>query len=95
MMKSEEGKASVRFQGLFLFLGILSLVLSGFDYGFGEYFDVPLAVAWGLLFLFLSFKKHLRARLRPRTVQTFQVVLILGVVVGGVVKLLHRLNISP
>lgn len=78
---------------VFLFLGVFSLFLSCFDL-FYEH-DIPggiLAIAWGLLILFMAFKRRLVAQTSPKSADIWQFVFIALVIVAGFLKLLLQLR---
>ena len=78
---------------IFLFLGLLSLALSFFDFYLEyDFYGGLLAVAWGLLFLYLAFKKDLEIRLSQKTVTFFQAILIIFVIISGLLKILFKLK---
>jgi amino acid transporter len=78
---------------VFLFLGVLSLVLSVFDFALEhDYFGGLLAVAWGFLFIFLAFKRLLEVRYTQEAARIVQVILILFVIIAGLSKTLFKLR---
>ena len=78
---------------IFLSLGVFSLLLSCFDL-FYEH-DLPggiLAIAWGLLMLFLACKRRLAAQTSGKSADIWQFVFIAIVIAAGFLKLLLQLQ---
>ncbi len=79
---------------LFLFLGILSLLFTPFDIALErDYFGSFLNIAWGGLFIFLSFRERLKSKLSPNSMHVIQFILVAFIVIAGLSKLRYKLKI--
>ena len=79
---------------IFLSLGLFSLLLSVFDFSLEhDFFGGLLAVAWGLLFIFLSSKTVFEPKVSPKTISILHAIFVIFVIISGVLKLLFKLKV--
>ncbi len=79
---------------IYLLLGLFSLILAIFDFSLEyDFYGGLLAIAWGLLFIFLSFKKVIEIQASQKTVSVLQAIFIIFIIFSGILKLLFKLKI--
>lgn len=79
---------------IYLSLGLFSLILSIFDFSLEyDFYGGLLAVAWGLLFIFLSYKKVFEIQVSQKTISVLHAIFIIFVIFSGLLKLLFKLKI--
>jgi hypothetical protein len=79
---------------IFLLLGLFSVTLAIFDFTFeSDFYGGLLAVAWGLLFIFLSVKNLIASQKIKISISSLQIIFILFVVLSGLLKLGFKLKL--
>ena len=80
---------------LFLILGIFSMILSFFDIILeDDYFGATLAASWGLLFMYFAIKDILLQRFGSATCNVIKYVLVILVILSGILKMVHKLQLK-